>query len=175
MSNNTNNISTPKLTKGYKFNFIDVILVLLCLAIIGGCVYVFSPKFNFDLFKRSESVQLQYTIEIQGVDEEFIEKIKENNNVLDSVSKSSLGSVVAVDYNTRYSVLDYTINEEGIAEGILVDHPNKYNVIVTISATAEYESGTGYSINGRRIAIGELIDLKFPDYTCQGHCIAISI
>ena len=52
MSNNTNNISTPKQTKGYKFNFIDVILVLLCLAIIGGCVYVFSPKFNFDLFRR---------------------------------------------------------------------------------------------------------------------------
>ena len=170
-----NNNSAQNTTKRkYRFNLIDLLLVILCVAIIVGCIYVFSPNFKLNIFNKKESVNIQYVIEIQGVYEDFIEKIKENDNVIDSVSKNSLGTVMAVDHNTKQTILSYTITEED-ANGVLVESPNKYNVIVTISAPAEYENGVGYSVNSRRIAVGEHLALRFPDYTCECYCIAISI
>ena len=158
----------------YKFNFVDLILILLCITIIVGCAYVFSPNFKFDLFNKKETVKIQYVVEIQGVDEAFIEKIEENDSVIDSVTKNALGTVVAVDYSTKHSVLDYTKIED-VYSGVLVEHPNKYNLIVTISADGEYVSDAGYSVNSRRIAVGEQLNLNFPDFTCECYCIALSI
>ena len=167
-----NNINKKSHT--YRFNFVDLILVLLCISIIVGCTYIFSPNFNFDLFNKKEDVKIQYAVEIQGVDEEFIEMIKEENTVIDSVSKNTLGTVIAVDHSTKYSVLDYT-KIEGEYSGVMVEHPDKYNLIVTITADGEYESKVGYSVNNIRIAVGEHLALKFPNFTCECYCIAMSI
>ena len=174
MNNSNSKPQRQKSNRRYKFNFVDLILILLCVAIIAGCAYIFSPNFKFDLFSKKEAVDLQYVVEIQGVDEEFIEKIKENNAVIDSVSKNSMGTVVAVDYSTKYSELSYTKIEDEYV-GVLVEHPTKYNLIVTITATGEHEKEAGYSINACRIAVGERLNLKFPDFTCECYCIAIDI
>ena len=171
MNHSNNRIKTKR---EYKFNFVDVLLIILCLAIVAGCFYIFSPNTSFDLFSKKEIVDIQYTIELQGVDEKFIEKIKETDNVIDSVSKNSLGNVVAVDYNTKYTTLSYA-NDEDNYSGVLVEHPEKYNLIITISAQAEYKKDNGYYVNNRRVAIGEMLQLRFPDYVCNCYCIAISV
>ena len=59
--------------------------------------------------------------------------------------------------------------------GVLAAHDGKYNVIVTISADGEYKEGEGYSVNGRRIAVGEKMALRFPNYVGEGYCIALSV
>lgn len=174
MNNNNNHSKHPRHKGAYRFNFVDFILVLLCVAIVAGCAYIFSPNFKIDLFNTKEAVTIQYVVEIKGVDEEFVEMIKENNAVIDSVSKNELGTVVAIDKSTKYSELSYTKIEDNYV-GVLVEHPTKYNLIVTISASGEHESGSGYSINTRRIAVGEKLSLKFPNYTCECYCIALSI
>ena len=169
-----NNINTPAKKSGQqkkklKFNFIDFLLILLILAIIATVIYVFAP-FSW-IEQRNGTIDLQYTIEIQAVDEVFIENIQENDIVIDSVSKNVIGSVVAVDYNTQYSVLQY---DESSREGILSVIPDKYNLIITISTDkAVFNDGEGYSINGCRIAVGEKINAKFPNYIAEGYCIGI--
>ena len=173
--NNNNNHSMHQRSKGaYRFNFVDLILVLLCIAIVAGCAYIFSPNFKIDLFNKKEAVTIQYVVEIKGVDEEFVEMIKENNTVIDSVSKNELGTVVAIDQSAKYSELSHTKIEDNYV-GVLVDHPTKYNLIVTISANGEFENEVGYSVNTRRIAVGEQLNLKFPNFTCECYCIALSI
>ena len=161
-----------KTPRAHKFSFIDFLLILLCLIIILGCVFVFSPNFQFDILDRRKDIVIQYTVEIQGVDEEFIRNIKEDDSVIDSVTKNSLGTVIAVDYSTKHSVLGYT-DVNGSKEGILVEYPDKYNVVVTVSAPAKYKSGEGYTVNNCRIAVGELLALKFPNYVCECYCIGI--
>ena len=64
-----------KVKREYKFNLVDLLLIILCLAIVGGAVCVFSPSTSFDLFSKKEITEIEYTIEIQGVDKEFIETI----------------------------------------------------------------------------------------------------
>lgn len=154
-----------------KFNLIDFLLILVILLIVASLVYLFFPTSWIRSITADKSADIQYTIEMRGVDEEFINNINENDTVLDSVSKSNIGTVVAVDYSMRYTELTY--NEEG--QGILAEYPGKYNVIVTISATAEFNKGEGYTVNGKRIAVGEKVSARFPNYLGEGYCISVPL
>ena len=173
MNGNNNSSTAPKkrmAKKRGRFNLIDFLLVLVLLLIIGALVYVFLPSSVIKNITADKSEEIQYSIEILGVDKEFLDNIKENDVVLDSVSKSNLGTVTAVDYSIQYTKLEY--NEEENA-GVLSPIPDKYNVIVTISATAKFEEGEGYTVNGVRIAVGEKINARFPEYVCEAYCISI--
>lgn len=179
--NNANSGSTSSVKKkkfSGRFNFIDFILIVIVLLVIATVIYVFAPFSRLRDMTSSQSVTVQYTVEILGVEEAFIEKIKENDFVIDSVSKSGMGTVVAVDYNNKYTELQYVINEnteDGTkkTEGVLAEYPGKYNVIITISSKATYEAEKGYSVNGTRIAVGEKMPLRFPDYVGEGYCIGV--
>ncbi len=173
MNNSANHVSeaSEKKKKG-RFNLIDLILVLIILLIIAAVLYVFAP---FSWIKRltdMENTQIHYTVELIGIDESLLDKIKENNTVVDSVSKNELGTVVAVDYNTKYTELQYVSKENG-EEGVLVEYPGRYNILITIAADAQYIQGEGYSVNHCRIAVGEKMALRFPDYAGEGHCIGL--
>lgn len=176
---NSGSISSVKKKKNSgRFNFIDFILIVIVLLVIAAVIYVFAPFSRLKDMTSSQPVALQYTVEILGVDEAFIEKIKENDFVIDSVSKNGMGTVVAVDYNNKYTELQYVINEnpeDGSkkTEGVLAEYPDKYNVIITISAEASYAAEKGYSVNGTRIAVGEKMSLRFPDYVGEGYCIGV--
>lgn len=164
--------SDVKVKKGRrKFNFIDL-LIILAIALLGAIVIsLFFPSFGFGNSKRQEK-EIQYTVEFLGVDEMFVDMIKENDVVIDAVSKYSVGTVMVVDRNTPYTELEYD-NENKV--GVLATYENKYNVLVTISVVAEYNEGAGYSVGGRRIAVGEKFSLRFPDYASEGYCINLSV
>lgn len=153
------------------FNFIDFLLILFILIVIVAAINIVSPMSLIDRFKADEDRTIEYTVEIIGVDGEFIDKIKENDIAVDAVSKHTLGTVELVDYNTQYTELEY--NEEANA-GVLATYPEKYNVQVTIKATGSYTAGEGFKINNKRIAVGEKLSIRFPDFVCEGYCISLS-
>ena len=165
-------VGKEKKKKNGRFNLIDFILIVLILLVVAILVQVFSPISFIKNLSSNQSKEIQYTVEFLGVDQEFIDRIQEEDVVINAVSKNNMGSVVAVDYNTRYSELQYVENgAEG--EGILSEHPTKFNLIVTISATANYVPEEGYSVNATRIAVGEKLALRFPDYMAEGYCIGL--
>ena len=166
---NTTTKNSGNKNKKFRFNFIDFLLILLILAIIAAIVYIFVP---FSWMKQQNGVvDLQYTIEFQGVNEDFIENIQENDVIIDSVSKNVIGKVIAVDYNTQHTVLQY---DEANGEGVLAVIPEEYNLIVTVStANAVFSDGEGYSVNSCRIAVGEKICARFPSYVAEGYCIGL--
>ena len=165
MNSSTNNaVATGKKKKTGRFNLIDFIFVLIILMVIATVIYIFAPFSKFREMISSESQSIQYTVEILGVEEEFIDKVQKGDAVIDSVSKNNMGVVEAVDYNNKFSELK---------DGHWVEHANRYNLVITISASADYLEGSGYQINGARIAVGESMALRFPDYVTEGHCIGI--
>ena len=178
MSTNSNNtsIAATKAKKKKGFNFIDFLIILIVLAIIGGIVYLFSP-ISF-LKKATSAIEgtLDYTIEIRNVDITFIDNIKENDIVIDSVSKNKLGTVSTVDHNTKYTELNYQSSdrEQGKDEGFMMEYPDRYNIIVTITSSADYIVGEGYTVNNCRIAVGEKLSLRFSDYVCEGYCVYVT-
>ena len=71
-----------------------------------------------------------------------------------------------------YTTLEYN---EANESGSLSTHDGKYNVLVTITSECTYVKGEGYCINGKRIAIGEKMSLRFPDYAAEGYCVSLSV
>ena len=108
---NVSNVSVKNQKKKRGFNFVDFLLILIALAIIGGIVYLFSPISFLKNMRSKINGTLDYTIEIQNVDARFIENIKENDIVIDSVSKNTLGKVSAIDHTTKYNELYYRVSE----------------------------------------------------------------
>lgn len=173
MNNTSHNSTIIQKKPKRKFNFIDFLIILVVVAIVGILIYVFSPWSHIEKLWTNNKVELTYFVEIKDVDIAYIESIKEGDGVINSVNKSSLGTVSEISKLEKAYVYDYVLNEQGEMTCIRSEHPQKYNITLKIVATAEYDKGVGYSVNGRRIAIGELLDLRFPQYTCSGTCTQI--
>lgn len=164
-----NNTATQRKHKK-KFNFIDFLIVLVVIAIVGILIYLFSPWAQIEKLLSDDSVELTYYVEIKDVDIEYMDSIQEKDGVINAVNKNSLGSVVEIAKIEKAYVYDYVDDGQGGLTCVRTEHPQKYNITLKIVATAEYEEGIGYSIGGTRIAIGEALDMRFPQYSCRGYC-----
>lgn len=156
-----------------KFNFIDFLVILVILAIVGIIIYVFSPWSRIEKLWSNDQVELTYFVEIKDVNPEDIDLIKSGDSVINSVTKNSLGTVAEItDIESAY-VYDYVMNEDGKMTCVILENPKKYNVTVKITAYADFKEDVGYSVNGCRIAIGEMLSLRLPKYACSGYCTQI--
>ena len=175
MRNKTNAASEKtavRKARGRSFNIIDLLIILAVLLLGAIVVNVIAPTSWFKAFMPDSEREIQYTVEFVGVDRNFVDNISENDTVVDAVSKFTLGSVTAVDNDSHYRVLSY--NEENKTGGY-VTYQDKYDVLVTITVTADYEAGVGYTVNDRRIAVGEKLSLRFPNFVGEGYCIGLSV
>lgn len=161
--NNTNNSAVKQKKIKRKFNVVDFLVLVLIVAIIGVAIYAVVYWANIKSLWATSTTDLQYAVELRGVDQKFVDKIKNGDAVTDAVSKNQLGIVDRVDKIEKYTTF---------SEGTLVEHPDKFNITVYISATAEYEQGVGYTVNGRRIAVGEIIEMRFPNFSSVAYCVA---
>lgn len=174
MSNSSKGIASlakkKEKAKSGRFNLVDLILVVIVLLVIAILIQVFSPFSFIKKLASDQTREIQYTVEFSGVDGEFINRIKEEDLVINSVSKNNMGRVVTVSYNP-YTEVQYIERDDGTVEGTPSEHPDKFNLLVTISVTANYTEGSGYSVNATRIAVGEKLALRFPEYISEGYCI----
>jgi hypothetical protein len=151
------------------FNFIDVLLILFILAIVFVAVNIVYPTSIVKKLLPQKTHTIQYTVEFAGVDDDYIDAIRENDTVIDAVGKHTVGTVATVSYDP-YTTLEY----DG-KTGVLATHENKYNVSVVISVDANYVQSEGYSASDVRIAVGEKMALRFPGYSAEGYCTALSV
>lgn len=181
-----NNNVSPRMNKNSmkkekrKFNIIDFFIFLIILAVIAALVYAFSPWSQIKKLWKTNEVTFKYAVELKEVDDGFINLIKAGDTVINSVTKNSLGTVDRIGTISKSTVLDYVEVEKespnGMTttyQGVLTEKPDKYDIIVYITATAEYEEGIGYTVNGSRVAVGEELYFRFPNYESNGYCIAI--
>lgn len=177
---NTNQSTPSKKKKNGRFNFVDFTLILILVLTVGVLIYLFSPISIIKKWTEKDTKNIQYEVEITNVDEEFIDLIKADTPVGDAVTKGSLGTVTMVQ-STKY--IEYQtvekINNDGENttveyELVPVEYPNKYNLHVTITVSADYYKGTGYTVNSTRIAVGDKLALKFPNFKCEGYCVEIT-
>ena len=77
MNTNISNKSAAKQKKiKRKFNIIDFLVLIIILAVIAASIYVVVSWSNIKSLWSVSTVELQYTVELRGVDKEFIDNIK---------------------------------------------------------------------------------------------------
>ncbi len=178
MNNNispTPNNTTAQSKKKRKFNFIDFLIVLLIASFIALLVYAFSPFSRLSELVNKKDVELTYVVELRDVSAEFIDLIKANDNVINANTKNSLGTVDKIYSIEMSTVLDHAKNEDGIDYGVLVPVNDRYDITLYITASAEYEEGVGYSVEGCRVAVGEELNLRFPNFVHNAYCVALDV
>ena len=147
------------------FNAVDLLIVLVLVGIIA--LFVVSNFVNKDT--AGETVEIEYVLLIEGVDEDFINKINVGDKAFDAFGDFLLGRVSAVDYTEHYAVYEHD-SESG--EIIATEYPDKYNVRVTLSSeNATFEDTVGYSVSGRRVSVGGKVEVRFPSYAAEGYCV----
>lgn len=164
-----------KKSGGKKFNFIDFLIVLVIAVVIAVLIYVFSPWSKIENIWTDNAVELTYFVEIKDVPPEYIDQIKSGDTVIDSVTKSSIGKITDVSYNTSYVYEYEVVGNKAVCNQVNSPAQKDGNVpetvLIKITAQADYKKDVGYTVSGTRIAVGELIDLRLPMYTCSGYCV----
>lgn len=166
MNENKNNVSSAK--KGGKFNVLDLLIIVVVLFVLAIATVITIPKIQKSV-EIGEKVVITYTVVFEGVDDKFYDKIKEKQTAFDVESNRALGKVEQseVEPYSEYVLAEGTVTKQEIAD-------KGKNVIVTITANAVYNEGSGYTVDGYRIAIGKEMELRFADFTGVAYCTGIS-
>ncbi len=161
------NIAPKK--KKFSFNIIDAALVVIALVAIAVLIFVFNNK---DIVKPqgNERVQIEYTITVSPVREEFINLVKIGDKVTNTAVMETCGEVVTVT-NSDYI---YEGTNDSTGEKVYTPYPGMKTMVIKIKANAA-KTDYGYSVNGFDIVIGEKVSIRVPDYTGIGICTAIKV
>lgn len=174
----------------YRFNVIDVLIILVVIA-IGVVMYYYTTARN-TVMTNSE-VDIEYTIELKTVHKDYVDKILEGNNVVETVRDQQIGKVTAVEKTRAYNIatntetgemriayypsIDYETGEVIDSDSSFAEitdelKPEYYNVKVTI--VGEFKKGTsGYNINGFDLTVGQNVYFRVPGFVGEGFCIDI--
>lgn len=155
--------------KKFKFNFVDILIILIIIAAGVVLSSVFIGNNSAATQPQTSNVKVQYVIELPDVDDRFENTVKEGQAVRDAIERKSLGKVVGVQTNP-YEVItfDYT---EGIEKVAVVD--GKVVITVTIEADAT-ETDRAFIIDGCEMRVGQKYSIEFPEMYGIGYCIKIN-
>ena len=168
--------NTNKKSRRWLFLVVDIFLLAAIVASGTFLVILLSPNSPFDGIK-SEQKQLTYTLELAGLEKDAIGSFRVGDTVYDKATDSVIGKITAIDPPRAYEVYsttDYVRNGTlDLNEVLKVTYPDTYSTVtVTVTVTADYVAGVGYTADGCRIAVGRAYELRFPAYTGDGVCIA---
>lgn len=150
----------------HKFNFIDIILMTVILAAVVLLVYIFMSG-RIESF-GTQSVLVEYQVSITRIREEFRGNVNVGDKVVDSVKLMSIGEVIDVQYSPSISI----ISESYAGDLKYPIYPEHLDMTITIRAEADMKNGM-YQIDGYRIAVGELVSIRVPNFTESGYCLTI--
>ena len=166
-----------KADKKRSFNTVDVILSLMILCFLVVVIFLFASNTDFN-WRGEQEVKLEYTVEISEISQEMAAGIQIGDQVLDSKNNYLIGSVSNTEID---DCVEYVYNEaSGRIEAVAYTDEGstssvRKNLLVTITANAQYSQGKGYTVNGYHIAVNRAMQLCFPGYSGEGQCISLII
>ena len=155
--------------KKAQFNLIDALIVIIILALIGTAAYLIFGGFN--QIETFGDIDFTFEVRISGVKENMLPYIKEGNTVKDSVTGESLGTVVGVRTEKSRYYGNVQQNENG--EYVLgsAEHPDEYDVYVTVSASSRADARGIYEVGNVRMLIGETVHFQVQSFSAVSYIV----
>ncbi len=157
-------------TKKRKFNLVDVIITVIILAAIALLAYIFI--FNRSVGKASDTVKIQYTLEVKNERDELIDNAAANigKSLIEGTAKYNLGTIV--DFYSTPAV--YSAYDHETGESVNALYPEHSNVCFVVEADAVKDPTTErYSITGFEVSVGTLVYIRLPEYAGTAYCISV--
>ncbi|MCL2773167.1 MAG: DUF4330 family protein [Oscillospiraceae bacterium] len=159
-------LKSPK--KEYRFNVVDGVLILIILAAAAALIYILAGN---NLFSGGAKTEILYTIEIPLIKNEFVSAVnqtQQGTQITDSVRSYNLGEIQSVKVDAAFT------NSTDMTKGVIEQKPYPDYSKVTITVKAQSTKGPGgYSVNGKIIMVGEMVDFRTPYFVSYGNCISV--
>lgn len=152
----------------YRFNIIDILLILIILLAAGLAAYLVIPH-GSGAEDAKKSTPITYQITVNSLAQRFKGNVKEGDLVYLDDSDTAIGEVQNVTYSP--SVYIGTNRENGTLT--YLDYPGELTMTVTIRATADMTEDI-YDIDGFILEIGMVIDFRVPNLLASGRCTEIT-
>lgn len=153
--------------KKRRFNFIDVILLIIIIAVAASLVYVFVSPYVDQVMNKASQKTIRYEIMVEAVSDDIEYRIENGDIVYDTETLNEIGKVVTVEYADK---LISTKDAEGNAKTSV--YPGVKDIRITVEAKVSVANGI-YEINGYAIAAGKDIPFRMAGYTDMGVCTHI--
>ncbi len=146
----------------YKFQFIDLLILLLIGALLFGFVYYF--VFQNEAQRTAPSVT--YTLAFEGISAQVAKKPKVNDIIYDAQSGLSIGTVQKIEITpATYSVVQGDT-------AVSLPHPTQVTLILTL--TSNEITTDPLALNGTVVRIGRTYAIRSLHFTGDGTCTALT-
>jgi len=148
-----------KNTGKLKFNFIDIIIITLILALLAAGVY---KLFFVNRGLARQNSLIEYRVLVENVRIPTVEAIRDGQTVRDVQTNIVLGTITGKEispYKQAVPTLDGRV--------VQADVPEKYNVIITISSPA-IVTDNNIMIGNKEIKIGAPVSIKSNIFSVTG-------
>lgn len=136
-----------------RFNFVDVILIVIILSVAASLVYIFISPYTDQIVANASDTTIEYKILVEDVRSEIKYVINPNEKVTETNTLAGIGYVAS--YEERE-------NEDS----------DTRDIIITVRASASNAKGR-YSIGSYIIAAGKTISFRVPGFVATGSCIGV--
>ncbi len=149
-----------------KFNFFDFFIIAVAVLVIAGAVW-FMGRNDTDAGVQN---RIQYVVEMQNLTEDKFASIQIGDKVLDSVGKTEIGVVTALDK------VPYTVNVYNTVSGKLesVEVEGRYSLLLTVEAYADVTQ-EAINIGSYRVAVGRGINVQSKNFVGTGYCLSVDV
>ena len=155
--------------KKAQFNLIDALIVIIILALIGTAAYLIFGGFN--QIETFGDIDFTFEVRISGVKENMLPYIKEGNTVKDSVTGEALGTIVGIRTEKSLYYGSVQQNENGNYVLEATEHPDEYDVYVTVSASSKADERGIYKVGNVRMLIGETVHFQVKSFSAVSHIV----
>ncbi len=148
--------------KKIKFNFVDVIIILLVVA-----VFVFGISFVKKGVTTGEQYpKVSFTVEVKCMPEDYDTKFKIGDKIRDAVKGDTLGVVTAITSKPATDLVENSAN----GEYRIAEYENREDVYITIEGTPT-SYGADVVIGQQKIKVGEMVYIKNIGTVGRGYVV----
>lgn len=155
-----------------KFNFFDVIIILLILAAAFIGYKMLNKTTEQAVSKVSE---ITFTVEINNCENDLAEKIKEGDMIYDSIKGGYYGEVIKVEHKPATNIVADSQNGEFKKVEYNDAGGKRDNVYITIKGTPTSMNDEHIMFASQKVKIGEFAYLKASGYVAFGYVIDIDV
>ncbi len=155
--------------KKFRFNIIDVFIILIILAAIAllGYVFIFSDK----TVEKYETQEIECVIEVTRINEIFRDKFNQGDPVINPTNNRQFGTVTETPERKRAIT---TAFDEKTGNEVYPEIEGADDYIITFVGTAD-KTEWGYRFADMYIYVGETSTIQFGDIQCNGTCIKMTV
>lgn len=158
-----------------RFNVIDIIILVLVIALIGGLVWFFFFKDTTKSNETQYSNGLTFTLLIKAIDNKSADIIKVGDMIYNSSTGNTFGVVTKIEKKQTEYVLNQVDESKTPRSAKTSQYPDLFDVYVTISTNCRVLTNGICVVDNNPILIGKQLYIKDDIFATSSYVVGFTL